>query len=100
MVTLSQTPARHPQSASSIVDGQALIVLATSGEVIVLNETGAQLWAWVDGQANGAELAARLARVYDLSAAQAAADTLSFLRALVDAGALVIVGEASRGAGE
>jgi hypothetical protein len=57
-------------------------VLPDRGEVKVLNEVGARIWALADGSRSVREIAAAIASSYDVSLAEAEADTVVFLQEL------------------
>jgi hypothetical protein len=59
-----------------------VIVLPDKGEVKVLNEVGARIWALADGSRSVRDIAAAVAGSYDVSPAEAEADTVVFLREL------------------
>jgi hypothetical protein len=83
-------PTPDPQVAATLVDGQAVVVMADSGQVTVLNETGARIWGLCDGMRSVAEINAMIIDEYDVSAAEAAADMHAFLDRLVEIGAIVL----------
>ena len=85
---LSECPALHAQVAMQIVDGLAVIVLADSGEVLVLNATGTRIVELMDGKRSIAELAAAIESEYQVAAPEALSDVEDFLQVLFDAGAL------------
>jgi hypothetical protein len=83
-------PDLHPQVAARVVNGQAVIVLADSGEVTVINESGTQIWGWIDGKRSVGEIAAALETHYGLPAATAQADTEEFLQTMSELQAVVL----------
>jgi hypothetical protein len=91
MIDMNLLPALHPQAAARRVGGQMLVVLADRGEVMVLNESGAAFWDWIDGEHSGAELAALLEAHYGLAHADALQDVDDFLQSLVEADAILLV---------
>lgn len=95
MLDSAQVPELHAQVATRVVDGQAIIVLADSGEVTVLNETGTHIWEWIDGKHSVAEIAACLSTRYALPLTTALSDTEEFLQRLVDVKALILRDEAA-----
>lgn|GEM_PF-778953 len=88
IVNANQCPMLHPQVAARAVAGQMLIVLADWGEVMVLNDSGTRLWAWIDGRRSAGEIASVLAETFGLEAKQAQAETGDFLQALLDVQAI------------
>lgn len=90
MISISATPDLHPQVATRSIEGQAIVVLADSGEVAILNETGTFLWEQVNGIHLLSELAARLALAYELDLADAERDTLEFFETLLVMDAVVL----------
>jgi hypothetical protein len=91
MLDENSVPVLHPQVAARAVDGQMLIVLADRGEVMVLNDTGTQLWTWLDGTRCIRELGNVLAATYGLEARRAQADTRDFLQSLWEIQAIELV---------
>jgi hypothetical protein len=90
MISISATPDLHPQVATRSVEGQALVVLADTGEVAILNETGTFLWEQVDGNCVLSDLASTLALTYGISLVDAESDTLEFFEALLAMDAIVL----------
>jgi coenzyme PQQ biosynthesis protein PqqD len=72
------------------VDGEALIVLADSGEVTVLNDVGSRIWELADGSRSVAEIVEAIVSEYDTTPEQAEADVRSFVHELVENQMLVL----------
>jgi len=70
------------------VDEEAVIVLPTKGEVKVVNEVGARIWALLDGERSVRELAGLIADEYAVDAATAETDALTFLTSLREKGVI------------
>ena len=87
---LNKYPAPHPQVAARTVDEAAVIVLADTGEVTVLNAVGTRIWELADGSRNIAEIIAAIEAEYEVSAEQAQQDVTVFLQRLDEAGALLL----------
>ncbi len=83
-------PVLHPQVAARIMDGAALIVLADSGEVNVLDPVGTRIWELIDGARNIEGIAAVICEEYDVTLERALQDVEEFVQQLVDAKALVL----------
>ena len=83
-------PALHPQVAMQIVDGSAVIVLADSGEVLVLNEVGTRIAELADGRRSVDEIADAIHCEYEVSADEARRDLETFLETLAQSGALAV----------
>lgn len=88
MLDDKKAPRIHPQVAARMLNGRAIIVLADAGEVLVLNPSGAQLWQQIDGRRTVGELAAGLVAAHGLDLATAQEDTSTFVKNLVEAGAV------------
>ena len=88
---MKRIPAPHPQTAATQVDGQAVIVLADSGQMLALNMAGTRLWELCDGRRSAADLVERLHAEYDVSLENARRDTIDFLQQLSAIGALIWV---------
>ena len=83
-------PTPHPQVAARVVDGSALIVLADSGEVNVLNPVGTRMWELMDGTRTVQEIADAICAEYDVTAQQSLADVEELVSQLMGANALVL----------
>lgn len=83
-VTLDAFPHPAAYARGRLLDREAVIVLPDRGEVKVLNEVGAQIWTLADGSRSVREIAASVASVYQVSPAEAEADTVEFLRELFE----------------
>jgi hypothetical protein len=81
-VSLEAYPHPTANARGRLLDREAVIVLPDKGEVKVLNEVGARIWALADGSRSVREIAAAVASSYDVSPAEAEADTVVFLREL------------------
>ena len=62
------------------MEQEAVIVLPDKGEVKVLNEVGARIWALADGSRSVREIAATIASLYDVPPSQAEAGKLASCR--------------------
>ena len=72
------------------LEHEAVVVLPDRGEVKVLNDAGAQIWALADGSRSVRDIAAALCNDFDVSPAVAEADTLKFLTELQQKGLITI----------
>ncbi|HJQ22592.1 MAG TPA: PqqD family protein [Blastocatellia bacterium] len=82
-------PTLHPQVALQTIDGLAVMVLADSGEVLVLNPTGTRIVELLDGKRSLGEVADAIESEYAVTAEAARRDVESFLKTLREAGALL-----------
>jgi hypothetical protein len=83
-------PVLHPQVATRIVDGEALIVLADSGQVNVLNPVGTRMWELIDGTRSVQQIADAVYAEFDVTEDQVRRDLEEFVQELVDANAIVL----------
>ena len=90
MINSTKIPTPHAQVATRTVDGAAVIVLADSGQVNVLNSVGTFIWEFVDGSRSVQEIADALRAEYDVTAEQALQDVSDFLQTLVDSQVVVL----------
>ena len=81
-------PRTRPGLAERIIDGEALIVNAEGGEILVLNEVGAFVWTLLDGRHDVASIVAAVLQEFDVDPATARSDVHSFLSALSQRNAL------------
>lgn len=83
-------PVLHPQVATRIVDGEALIVLADSGQVNVLNPVGTRMWELMDGTRNVQQIADTICDEFDVAEDEAKRDLEEFVRQLIESNAIVL----------
>ncbi len=83
-LTLSDCLRPAPAIVSRLLEDEAVLVHPTQGEVKVLNELGAYLWARLDGQTTIAALAEQVREAYEVDLKTAQRDALSFLQELYD----------------
>lgn len=86
-----QLPTPHPQVAATVVDGQAVIVMADSGQVTVLNEVGTRVWQLSDGQRSVDEIVQAILSEYEVTQDAAWQDVETFLTRLVEVQAIVLL---------
>lgn len=84
----SSRPRSRPGLGEQIIDGEAVIVNAQGGEILVLNECGAFIWQRLDGESDVASLVSAVQEEFEVDAATAAADVRAFLEALSERNAL------------
>jgi|SRR5256885_12203340 len=83
--------ALHPQVATQTIDGLQVMVLADSGEVLVLNTTGTRILELLDGKRSVASIASAIEAEFEVTAEEARRDLEEFLSMLIEAGALTPV---------
>ena len=82
MLTLESKPKPNPAVQGRQLENEAVLVLPDKGEVKVLNEVGARLWALTDGRHTVREMAATVCAEYQVEPSVAEADTLEFVSQL------------------
>lgn len=87
---LNKYPVLHPQVATRTVDGEAVIVLADSGQVNVLNPVGTRMWELMDGKRNIQQIVDAICEEFDVSEEEAKRDVEEFLQQLINANAIVL----------
>ncbi len=90
MIDLAKYPVPHSQVAARVVDGTAIIVMASSGEVMMLNAIGSRIWELLDGTRTAQEIVRAIVSEYEVTEQQARQDVEEFLQKLMETGALVL----------
>ncbi|MCS7220163.1 MAG: PqqD family protein [Anaerolineae bacterium] len=90
MITVDLRPRLHPQVAGRMIGNEAVLVLADTGQVMVLNEVGGRIWELIDGSRTVADIARILVDEYEVSEEQALADLQTFIQELVEKQVLVV----------
>ena len=83
-------PKPHPQTAGRVIDGEAVLILADSSEVNVLNQVGSRIFELADGRNSIEEISMIVADEYDVTPEQADIDVREFLLQLVDQSVIVL----------
>ena len=76
-------PAPHSQVAGRVIYGEAVLVLAESGQVQVLNEVGARVWELADGTRSLAQIVDEVVNEFQVGSSEATADVQTFIDQLV-----------------
>lgn len=83
-------PKPHPQTAGRVIDGEAVLILADSSEVNVLNQVGSRIFELSDGNKSVEEISKIIAKEYDVTREQSDIDVRQFLLLLVDQSVIVL----------
>jgi len=83
-------PKRSEDTASRMIDGEAVIVIPQKGVVTVLNETGSGIWQLLDGRNSIEDIINIISSEFDVSREQAEKDTLDFIEELVEKDMVVL----------
>ena len=86
-------PVLHSQVAMTQADSQAVIVLADSGRVTVLNELGTRIWQSCDGEHSVGQIVQIIVNEYEVDYPTAERDVIEFLDQMVEMQALMMQGE-------
>ena len=82
-------PVIHPELTWRLLDGEAVIVSPTSGEIRVLNHVGTKIWQLIVDTHTVEEIEQALVNQYGLSPQQANADVSAFIEDLLDRGLVI-----------
>ncbi len=83
-------PTPTEQIAATVIDKQAVIVLADSGQVTVLNELGTFIWQRCDGAHPIGQILQDIIAGYEVDSSSAERDLTQFLEQMVGIGAIQI----------
>ena len=86
-------PFPHEQTAFTIADDQAVIIMADTGQVTVLNEVATRVWQLADGKHSLKVVEEILCKEFDESEDIIHADFEEFVQRMVDIGAIVLLEE-------
>jgi len=79
---LDKYPYPNKSVIGRVVDGEAVLVLPQEGQVKVLNEVAARIWALTDGTHTGRDIANIVLSEYQVDSSEINSDVLDFLEAL------------------
>ncbi len=83
MLNSDAYPVPHPQVAARILDGEAVIILGETSEVVVLNEVGSRIWDLADGRRSLADISRQVAAEFEAEPGQIEADIHRFVHSLI-----------------
>jgi len=84
MEYLDYYPNKSAQSASRIMDGEAVIVQPMESSINTLNEVGTRIWELADGSRTIRDIATNIHNEFDVAPDIAENDTTAFLKELAD----------------
>ena len=82
MAIEDKIPCKSPQTASRIVDGEAVIVLLKKSRVHVLNEVGSRIWELSNGKRSIKKIADTIFKEFKVTKKKALKDTIEFVKSL------------------
>jgi len=83
-------PKKSEDTASRIIDGEAVIVTPQKGVVTVLNETGSGIWQLLDGENTVEDIINTISSEFNVSREEARKDTLDFIEELIEKDMVVL----------
>jgi hypothetical protein len=81
--------ARHPRTASRVIDGVAVVVSIDNNRLFTLNRQATDIWQLLDRPRSVEELAVELCGRFDVDSNRAQADSQRFCEELVAKGLAV-----------
>lgn len=91
MLTLESIPIAAKEVIGRELDGETVLVLTNQAQVKVINETGALIWASIDGARSVREIASLVCAAFEVDLAVAEQDTQDFIEQLASQGIVQIV---------
>lgn len=88
MSTLSQRYRPRPDVRYRVVEGEAVVVMQRSAELLLLNEVGAAILRLLDGHRTAAQVLDELRREFDVEPAELERDLRAFIDELAAAGVI------------
>lgn len=88
MFTLNSYPHPDPKVVGRKIEDEAVLVLPHLGKINVVNDVGALIWEMCDGQHSVQQIVEAVCQQYDIENVKAEQDTLQFLDALAQCGAI------------
>ena len=83
MVTLNKYPKKSEDTASRILDGEAVVVLPLESMVYTFDPVGTRIWELIDGFKKIANIANDIQKEYEVGSDVAEQDTIDFINELV-----------------
>ncbi len=77
-------PRKNAQSASRLIDDEAVVVLPMESSISTLNSVGTRIWELADGTRTICEIATEIQNEFDVEKEIALNDTVDFIKELSD----------------
>jgi hypothetical protein len=87
---LDRYPARNPETAWRVYDGQAAILCPDDSTLNTLNAVGTVIWEAADGRTSLGTIVGRICREFDVETARAESDARVFVDTLCRRGLLKV----------
>jgi hypothetical protein len=88
-VQTTDVPRQNLDTAARVIDETTYVLHPETSELHTFNDVGARIWELADGERSVAQIAAAVEVEYEVDLAQAEADVVEFLDALVAKGLIV-----------
>lgn len=90
MTTLQQFPKPHAQTAGRVFEGEAVLILADTSEVNVLNGVGSRIFELCDGEHSVEQIVNTIVTEYNVTQEEAMNDVTTFIDDLVQQNILTV----------
>lgn len=90
MLTLESIPIAAKEVIGRELDGETVLVMTNQAQVKVINDTGALIWASIDGARSVREIASLVCEAFEVDRAVAEQDTQDFIEQLASQGIVQI----------
>ena len=84
-------PKPHPQTAGRVIDNEAVLMMADSSEIKVLNPVGSRIFELANGVMSVSEIINTLSKEYEVAEETLTIDVIEFLQNLVQQNILILV---------
>jgi len=92
MVAMNKYPNKSENTASRILDGEAVVVLPLESLVYTFDPVGTRIWELIDGKKKIASIVNEIQNEYEASPEAAKQDTIDFIQELVAKKMLILRG--------
>ena len=92
---LTKYPKRSENTASRIIENEAVIVIPEEGLVRILNEAGARIWQLFDGKNSIEQIINIICSEFDVSVEEAERDITAFIKILKEKNMVALNDEAT-----
>ena len=97
MLELDSYPTKRENVVVRIVNEEAVLVLPEQGKVKVLNEVGARIWIFIDGNHSIRQIISGISDEYQVDQNQAESDVMDFLVSLEERGLIAYAHSSNQG---
>jgi len=92
-IALDRRASRHQETASRVIDGEAIVLRPMDNSILSLNRAGSRIWELLADSPTVGGIVETICEEFDVERERAAPDVVTFLTMLVEKGLATVTDE-------